>query len=57
MENATCDQRPEGEVGAGLWLSGKEHSRQREQQMQRSWGRMCLEKVWDSREARVAGTE
>ena len=22
MENATCDQRPEGEVGAGLWLSG-----------------------------------
>ena len=57
MENATCDQRPEGEVGAGLWLSGKEHSRQWEQQVQRSRGRMCLEKVWNSREARVAGTE
>ena len=36
---------------------GIEHSRQQEQQVQRSWGRMCLEKVWNSREARVAGTE
>ena len=36
---------------------GKEHSRQRKQQVQRAWGGMCLEYVWTSKEARVAGTE
>lgn len=46
-------ERWEGECG----YLGKEHSRQREQQVKRPWGRMCLEYMWDSKKARVARAE
>lgn len=55
MQHVSKDLKERWEQVCGYL--GKEHFRQREQQVQRPWGRMCLENVWNSREARVAGTE